>query len=188
MIPRAIAGIVFVASTLAVLAARGNAQDVAEPERYRTEVYRAPTPTTLRGARIITTAEAEALWKAGTAAFVDVMPHAPRPPDLPMGTIWREKGRLNIPGITWLPDTGYGELSPAMEQYLRAGLEQVTGGDRAKPLVIYCVRDCWMSWNAAKRAISLRYAAVAWYPDGTDGWQDAGLPLSEARPRPRPSE
>ena len=48
MIPRAIAGIVFVASTLAVLAARGNAQDVAEPERYRTEDYRAPTPTTLR--------------------------------------------------------------------------------------------------------------------------------------------
>ena len=188
MIPRAIAGIVFVASTLAVLAARGNAQDVAEPERYRTEDYRAPTPTTLRGARIITTAEAEALWKAGTAAFVDVMPHAPRPPDLPMGTIWREKGRLNIPGSIWLPDTGYGELSPAMEQYLRAGLEQVTGGDRAKPVVIYCVRDCWMSWNAAKRAISLRYAAVAWYPDGTDGWQDAGLPLSEARPRPRPSE
>ncbi len=133
MIPRAIAGIVFVASTLAVLAARGNAQDVAEPERYRTEDYRAPTPTTLRGARIITTAEAEALWKAGTAAFVDVMPHAPRPPDLPMGTIWREKGRLNIPGSIWLPDTGYGELSPAMEQYLRAGLEQVTGGDRAKP-------------------------------------------------------
>ena len=182
MIPRAIAGIVFVASTLAVLAARGNAQDVAEPERYRTEDYRAPTPTTLRGARIITTAEAEALWKAGTAAFVDVMPHAPRPPDLPMGTIWREKGRLNIPGSIWLPDTGYGELSPAMEQYLRAGLEQVTGGDRAKPLVIYCVRDCWMSWNAAKRAVALGYARVHWYPGGTDGWAAAGLPLAEARP------
>jgi PQQ-dependent catabolism-associated CXXCW motif protein len=188
MIPRAIAGIVFVASALAVLAARGKAQDLAEPEHYRTEDYRAPTPTTLRGARVITTAEAEALWRAGTGVFVDVMPHAPRPADLPAGTIWREKGRLNIPGSIWLPDTGYGELSRGMEGYLQAGLEQVTGGDRAKPLVIYCVRDCWMSWNAAKRAISSGYAAVAWYPDGTDGWQDAGLPLSEARSPPRPIE
>jgi hypothetical protein len=29
---------------------------------------------------------------------------------------------------------------------------------------------------------------VAWYPDGTDGWQDAGLPLSEAVPAPQPGQ
>jgi rhodanese-related sulfurtransferase len=45
-----------------------------------------------------------------------------------------------------------------------------------------------MSWNAAKRAVSLGYTAVAWYPDGTDGWREAGLPLSEATPAPRPRE
>jgi len=44
-----------------------------------------------------------------------------------------------------------------------------------------------MSWNAAKRAIALGYT-VAWYPDGTDGWQDAGLPLSVAVPVPRPRD
>ena len=59
--------------------------------------------------------------------------------------------------------------------------------DRAKLLLFYCLRDCWMSWNAAKRAIALGYT-VAWYPDGTDGWQDAGLPLSAAVPAPRPSD
>jgi PQQ-dependent catabolism-associated CXXCW motif protein len=53
--------------------------------------------------------------------------------------------------------------------------------------LFYCLRDCWMSWNAAKRAIALGYT-VAWYPDGTDGWQDAGLPLSAAVPAPRPSD
>lgn len=159
-----------------------------EPEAYRVDNYRAPTPGSLRGARMVTTVEAAAIWRAGTAAFVDVMPHVPRPANLPAGTLWREKPRSNIPGSIWLPDTGYGELSAVMEGYLRAGLEQIAGGDRAKLLVIYCQRDCWMSWNAAKRAVAWGYSGVAWYPDGTDGWQDAGLPLEQGRPAPRPGE
>ena len=40
-------------------------------------------------------------------------------------------------------------------------------------LVIYCQADCWMSWNAAKQALSYGYTNVAWYPEGTDGWQRA---------------
>ena len=36
--------------------------------------------------------------KSGTAIFVDVLPHAPRPANLPPGTIWREKTHMNIPG------------------------------------------------------------------------------------------
>jgi PQQ-dependent catabolism-associated CXXCW motif protein len=117
-----------------------------------------------------------------------VLPHVPRPPDLPIETLWRGQRRLNIPGSIWLADTGYGELSAAVEDYLRSGLQRVTGGNHAMPVVIYCLRDCWMSWNAAKRAVSWGYTAVIWYPDGTDGWQDAGLPLAEATPVPRPDE
>jgi rhodanese-related sulfurtransferase len=45
-----------------------------------------------------------------------------------------------------------------------------------------------MSWNAAKRALSLGYSNVAWYPAGTDGWANAGLPLRDASPEPRPDE
>jgi rhodanese-related sulfurtransferase len=45
-----------------------------------------------------------------------------------------------------------------------------------------------MSWNAAKRAVSWGYTDVLWYPDGTDGWQEAGLPLAEARPALNPGE
>jgi PQQ-dependent catabolism-associated CXXCW motif protein len=166
----------------------GEDRTAVEPEAYRSESYRAPTPGCLRGARVISTIEAATIWRAGSAAFVDVMPHVPRPANLPAGTLWREKPRLNIPGSVWLPDTGYGELAAATEGYLRAGLARIAGGDRAKLLVIYCLRDCWMSWNAAKRAVSLGYTGVAWYPDGTDGWQAAGLPLEEGRPAPRPSE
>lgn len=184
MIGRIAAAAVLGALALAGTSVRSEDEATPEPEHYRNEDYRAPTPKTLRGARVITTAQAAELWRAGTAAFVDVTPHVPRPADLPAGTLWRDKPRRNIPGSIWLPDTGYGELSAAMEGYLRDGLRQVTGGDRAKVLVIYCLRDCWMSWNAARRAVALGYAGVAWYPDGSDGWQEAGLPLAEATPAP----
>ena len=96
-----------------------NAEGVPEPEGYRGENYRSPTPATLRGARVLSTEDAEAIWKSRNAIFVDVLPHAPRPANLPPGTIWREKPRRNIPGSVWLPDTGYGALAAETENYLR---------------------------------------------------------------------
>jgi PQQ-dependent catabolism-associated CXXCW motif protein len=156
---------------------------VPEPPAYRMQDYRGPTPKTLAGASVVTTEEAEDLWKAG-AAFVDVLPRAPRPANLPAGTIWHEKPRMDIPGSIWLPDTGYGALAAPIERYLRDGLGRVTKGDQGRWLVIYCQKDCWMSWNAAKRALTMGYRKVAWFPDGTDGWQARGLRLHEAEPAP----
>src|SRR5271169_2516026 len=97
----------------------------AEPSGYRMQDYRGPTPATLAGARVVTTAQAEEMWKAG-AIFVDVLPHVPRPANLPPGTIWREQARKNIPGSTWLPDTGYGALTPPTESYLGTNLDRAT--------------------------------------------------------------
>ena len=171
-----------------VAAAGAKAADVAEPDGYRLEDYRSPVPATLRGARVIGTEEAETIWRSHSATFVDVLPRPPRPRDLPAGTLWRDKPRANIPGSIWLPDTGYGELAPSMAEYFSKGLAKVTGGDRARTLVLYCLVDCWMSWNAAKRALALGYADVAWYPDGTDGWLNALLPLENATPEPRSGE
>jgi len=175
---------------LAAFACTGTRGEDAPPEPagYRTDNYRAPTPATLAGARVIMTEQAEALWHDKAALFVDVMPRAPRPANLPPGTIWRDRPRSNIPGSIWLPDTGYGELAPVTEDYLRQNLERATGGDRTKLLVVYCLRDCWMSWNAAKRVLALGYANVAWYPEGTDGWTDALLPVVDARPAPAVGE
>jgi PQQ-dependent catabolism-associated CXXCW motif protein len=156
-----------------------------EPDDYRADNYRAPVPETLKGARVLTTAEAEAIWRARSAAFIDVLPHAPKPQNLPAGTIWRDKPRRNIPGSIWLPDTGYGKLSPATDDYLRRGLDRTSAGNKAALLVIYCQADCWMSWNAAKRALSYGYTNVAWFPDGTDGWERGDLPLADSQPEPR---
>ncbi len=155
-----------------------------EPTGYRTENYRAPTPATLAGARVISTAEAERLWRDLAAVFIDVLPHAPRPANLPPETIWRDKPRLDIPGSIWLPDTGYGELASVTQDYLRTNIERATGGDRTRLIVVYCLHNCWMSWNAAKRILSMGYVNVAWYPDGTDGWTDMRLPVAEAQPAP----
>jgi PQQ-dependent catabolism-associated CXXCW motif protein len=162
--------------------AGGRAQDVPEPEGYRTDNYRAPTPSTLSGARVLTTTEAHQIWTAGRAVFLDVLPRPPRPANLPPGTIWRDKQRLNIPSSVWLPDTGYGALAPVMEDYLRTSLRRISAGDAAKLFVVYCQRACWMSWNAAKRILAIGYVNVAWYPDGTDGWEEADLPLQESTP------
>lgn len=157
-----------------------------EPETYRLEGYRAPTPATLSGAKVLNTEQAATLWRDHSAIFVDVLPQAPRPAGLPAGTIWRDKPRPDIPGSIWLPDTGYGALAPITLQYFVEGLKKATQNDRARWLVFYCLADCWMSWNAARRALQLGYANVAWYREGTDGWSAAGLPMQPATPEPRP--
>ena len=161
------------------------AQDaVPEPEGYRMEAYRAPVPDTLTGATVLSTEEAHALWSEGRAAFVDVLPSPGRPADLPEGTIWRAPARDDIPGSVWLPNTGHGALSPEAEDYLARGLAAATGGDMEAPVVLYCQAECWMSWNAAKRALAMGHADVSWYPEGTDGWAAAGHPLERREPEP----
>jgi PQQ-dependent catabolism-associated CXXCW motif protein len=137
---------------------------------------------------VLSTVETEAIWRAGTAVFIDVLPRPPKPQNLPVGTVWRDKPRLNIPGSIWLPDTGYGKLAAATKDYLRQGLVRASGGKAATLFVIYCQADCWMSWNAAKRVLSYGFPNVAWYPEGSDGWERADLPLAESQPEPRAGE
>ncbi|WP_394259410.1 PQQ-dependent catabolism-associated CXXCW motif protein [Xanthobacter autotrophicus] len=155
-----------------------------EPSGYRLEDYRAPTPATLAGAKVLDTDAAAEIWRAGGAAFIDVLPRPPRPTGLPVGTVWRDPPHASIPGAVWLPNVGFGALNPDTEAYFRAGLEAASRGDVNAPLVIFCQRQCWMSWNAAKRALENGYRNVAWFPEGTDGWSQADLPLTPATPRP----
>ena len=166
-----------------LIPALGWAGEVAEPEGYRMDAFRAPVPATLAGAEVIDTTRARALWESGDAVFVDVFPRPPKPANLPEDTLWIDKPRDTIPGTYWLPNTGYGALSEAALGYLTEGLMAASGGDPAAALVIFCQRECWMSWNAAKRAmVELGYTTVLWYPDGLDGWGEAGLPLETMQP------
>lgn len=154
---------------------------VPEPDGYHGEPYQAPVPDTLAGAEVIGDAAAHALWLTGVVGFVDALPRAPKPA-LPEGTVWHEEPHESIPGAVWLPNTGYAELAPETLDYLRAGLEAVTQGDPTAPIVLFCKRDCWMSWNAARRAVELGYTRVFWYPAGVDGWSQNGWPVETAQP------
>ncbi len=153
-----------------------------EPRDYRTDDYRAPVPATLAGGRVIGAGEARDLWDAKTAIFIDVYPRPPKPEALPPNTIWRDPAHETIPGAAWLPNTGYGGLSSNAETYFKSRLARLSGGDISKRLVFFCQRNCWMSWNAAKRAIAWGYRGVVWFPDGTDGWLDLGESLAVAEP------
>ena len=160
----------------------------AEPAGYRTHDYRSPVPATLRGATVVSDREAMRLWTSRRALFIDVMPRPPKPAGLPAGTLWRPQARRNIPGSVWLANVGFGVLSPELEAYFRSNLARLTGGDRAKPLLFDCLADCWMSWNAARRALAWGYRRVFWYPAGTDGWVAAGGGLGESEPVPSRAE
>ena len=177
----------FAAGALAAEPTQAPAVPVREPDGYRMDDYRAPVPASLAGGTVVDTPEAIRLHDAGVP-FIDVLPRVPKPKNLPKGTLWRPEPRKDIPGSIWLVDTGYGELAPVMERYLFGGLERATKGDKASPVLFYCKRDCWMSYNAAKRAIAAGYGSVYWYPDGTEGWAEAGRPLEKREPEPRPDE
>lgn len=171
-------------AVLMLLAGPLAAQGVAEPEEYRGEPYRAPVPETLAGAVVVDAMAAHVLWQRGEVAFVDVLPRAPKPVNLPAGTIWRDKPRLSIPGSVWLPNTGYERIAPETEVYLRDGLAEVTAGDSGHPVLFFCLEDCWMSWNVAKRALEMGYTKVYWFPEGTDGWAFEDYPLEKIDARP----
>ena len=160
------------------------AGEVPEPEGYRLDEYRAPVPDTLAGATVLDPIEAHELWATDAAAFIDVLPRAPKPENLPAGTIWREQPRVSIPGATWLPNVGYGALAPVNEAYFRDNLAAATDGDPDRPVVFFCLTNCWMSWNAAKRALEYDYTRVYWLPEGTDGWIFEGYPTEELQPVP----
>jgi len=154
----------------------------AEPPSYRLDDYQAPVPATLNGRPALTVAEAKALWEGKQALFLDVLPHPPRPEGLMAGTIFVEKPHLSIAGAIWLPEVGRGELAATTETYFRQALAALTGGDKSRKIVIFCKRDCWMSWNAARRAQGYGYTSVLWYADGIEGWREAGLPTQDIKP------
>jgi PQQ-dependent catabolism-associated CXXCW motif protein len=163
-------------------AAVAEATAVAEPDGYRAPPYRAPLPATLLGAPALTTAAALDLHRAGGAIFIDVLPHDARPADLPAETIWRDRPHLSIPGAIWLANTGYEALAPQTEDGFRAALADLAAEHTDLPLVFFCKRACWMSWNAAKRAIEYGHDNVLWFPDGQDGWAESGETLAPVSP------
>lgn len=126
-----------------------------------------PTPASIPGGQVITTQGLQSLIAERKAPFLllDVL-----------------GGPQVIPGAQYaVPASQPGSFNDATQQQFGQFLAQATGGNKEMPLVLYCQsRECWMSYNAALRAINLGYRNVLWYRGGIEAWQAAGQPLQPA--------
>ncbi|WP_245819034.1 PQQ-dependent catabolism-associated CXXCW motif protein [Marivita hallyeonensis] len=159
--------------------------ELFDPETgYRIARQRAATPDDIPPpAQLIGPEDARALLDQGALA-IDVFGAAQSRFDELDGTWLVSEPRLSLPGAVWLPETGRGTLTPVMQAYLFDNLAALTNGNLAQPIVIFCIADCWMSWNAAQRIAAAGYSQVYWFRLGTDGWQDIGAPLFPVAPIP----
>ena len=136
---------------------------VAAPQGLHSGAFHGPTPNQIPGGQVITTKGLQPLLQRGMQVHVfDVLGG---PESLPNA----------IPAV-WASQAG--SFDDATQQQMGQMLRQVTGGKTDAPLVFYCLSaECWMSYNAALRAIRLGYRNVLWYRGGIEAWKGAGLPL-----------
>lgn len=161
------------------------AASIPQPDGYRLSDYRSPTPDGITGGETVDTPAVQSLLSQGRVIpiFVQRLERSTLP-----GAPWlQSKPYRQIPGSVWLPNVGMGAPDQPTLAWFESQLERLTAGDRTRGLLFYCLSDCWLSWNAAKRAVLLGYARVHWYPTGIDGWMEAGLPTEEAHPLPPPA-
>lgn len=160
-----------------------------DPETgYRVGRYRTPTPDTVPGGKRVLTDAVQQMVDDGTAVLIDVLSAEGVGPDPIDGEWLVSKPHDNIPGSVWLPEVGQGTLDEVMMRYFQDQLTALTDGVTDRAIVFYCVADCWMSWNAARRAAKWGYTNVHWYAEGTDGWVENGLSLVPAVPIPVPMD
>jgi PQQ-dependent catabolism-associated CXXCW motif protein len=81
-----------------------------------------------------------------------------------------------IPGaLAASPAAQPGTFSDETQRGFGQFLQQQTQGSMETPLVLYCLSNqCWMSYNAALRAINLGYRNVLWYRGGVEAWKAGG--------------
>ena len=131
-----------------------------------------PTPSSIPGGQVITTQGLQALVSGKQAPFLllDIL-----------------GGPQMIPGAQLaVPAAQPGSFNDATQQQFGQFLQQATQGNKEVALVLYCQsRECWMSYNAALRAINLGYRNVLWYRGGIEAWQAAGQTVQQAGGAPQ---
>ena len=150
---------------------------------FRNGAYRAPVPAPPSGVPRIDAAATARLVDRGGAILIDVMP-AEGGRRMPDGS-WRlARPHDSLPGAHWFPEAGRAPIDPAIERWFLAGVDRLARAHPRRPLIVYCLADCWMSWNAARRLARAGRRNLYWFAEGGDGWRDLGRPLVPARPEP----
>lgn len=183
-VPKLVPYSLVVAFFLSLVGVLYAAEITSEPAGYRLDNYDDTVPDTLNGATRVTAVDIVNLRSTQDVIIVDVIPEHRRPDELPEGQLWFPVDHEGVAGALWLPDVGYGALSDTTDAYFKHHLKMATGSSMAKPIVFYCRIDCWMSWNAAKRALSYGYTNVFWFADGLDDWRFEGFETQILKPEP----
>ena len=151
-----------------------------EPADFWTGPINSPVPQTISGGTVIRTPDLKELLERPGIVLVEVSNAPRRPENLAPGAPWLPKAHIVIPGSLWIPGAGMGVIAPEVDASFRDQLARATDNDSDRLIVVYCHERCWLSWNAAKRAIGYGYRRVHWYPEGIEGWRAAGLHTSTA--------
>lgn len=148
---------------------------------YRAARYRAPVSHPPEGVGQIAPIALAGLRPDIDAIFVDVLPAE--------GGLVQDDGHWGlveahstIPGARWFPEVGRSTPPQRLLSGFERRLARLTGGDKSRMIVTFCLADCWMGWNAARRLRALGYRNVWWLAEGTDGWTDLGLALTPVVP------
>ena len=145
---------------------------IAPTKQLHSGPMHGPTPASIPGGQVITTKGLSALVQGRQAPFLllDVL-----------------GGTQILPGAlpaAWAAQPG--SYTDEIQQQFGQSLQQATRGNKATPLVLYCLSShCWMSYNASLRAIELGYTNVLWYRGGLEAWQAAGFQTVQAGQAPR---
>jgi PQQ-dependent catabolism-associated CXXCW motif protein len=145
---------------------------VESTNRLRQPPYHAPTPLTIPGAKVVQTRELRAMaanaggTPGGGLILIDVL---------------TEEGHVTLAGAVWVSGAGRGtSFVDQVQSILIQLLDKLTGGDKARPMVFFCASSqCWLSYNAALRAVAAGYQNVYWYRGGVEAWVAAGLPTAK---------
>lgn len=123
-----------------------------------------PTPTSVPGGQLITTQGLVPLImnQGGQTLILDVL-----------------GGPQGLPGaIPAVRAAQGGSFQDQTQQEFAQFLQSATQGRKDVPIVTYCLStQCWMSYNAALRAINLGYTNVLWYRGGVEAWGANGGPF-----------
>jgi PQQ-dependent catabolism-associated CXXCW motif protein len=173
----------FLSAAVTGLFVAAAAAQVPIPDDYRMEHYRAPTPGVLPGATVLDSAQAQKLASDGKTwlVFVESAERSSAPP-----RSWLASPKTVIPGSVWLPNVGRGAPETDEIAYFKRQLDDMRAQKPDAGFLFYCYIDCWVSWNAARRALRLGYSPVYWYPEGIDGWLLEGLPVERIGPTGQP--
>ena len=143
-------------------------QDLGAPptKQLHTGAMHGPTPASIPGGQVVTTKGLIGLVQGQQAPYIlfDVLG---QPEVLP-----------NAVPAAWLSQPG--TFNDSVQPQAAQMLGQRTQGRKDVALVFYCLsRECWMSYNAALRAINAGYTNVLWYRGGIEAWKMAGLPTQQ---------